>query len=135
MGAVSLDQIRMALQQFSQEHSDIGIIGIFGSYAKNTYNDRSDIDVCVAKKRPLSMEEKIELATKLSLLLKKEVDVLDLHRAHGLILEEALHSSIWLAREPEVFAQILKRMLFDKADFEPYRQRIMDKKRERFLKK
>lgn len=125
----------MLLEQFCLSHSDIRVLGVFGSYAKQTFTDTSDIDICIAKERPLSLEEKINLSTELSLLLKKEIDLLDLTAAHGVILEEALHSAIWIQREPLVFARILKKMLFDKADFQPYYQRMIDKKRERFLKK
>ena len=135
MTTLSLTDISLKLSDYFSSDEKYKLIGIFGSYAKNKTTKNSDIDICVAKDKPLTSEEKIKVSTELSLLLKKEIDLLDLNVAQGLILKEALSSAIWVHKDSVCFAKILKRMLFDQADFQPYYQRMLDKKRERFLKK
>lgn len=126
--------LEKALQTFQQKHLAVGVIGYFGSYAKNTARPDSDVDICIATDRPLAAETKLQYLSELTLLLTKEVDLLDLHSANGVILKEALHTAKWIRKDPATFAQILKRMLFEQADFQPYYQRMLKGKRERFLK-
>lgn len=131
---ISPSELEKALLTFQQKHPEVVVIGYFGSYAKGTARPDSDIDVCVSAQRALPSEIKIQYLNELTLLLKKEVDLLDLQSANGVILKEALHTAKWISKDPLVFAQILKKMLFDQADFQPYYQRILKAKRERFLK-
>lgn len=126
--------LEKVLSSFQQKNPSIAVIGYFGSYAKNNARPDSDVDICIATDRPLASELKIQYIGELTLLLKKEVDLLDLNAANGVILKEALHTAKWINRNPAVFAQILKRMLFDQADFQPYYQRMLKGKRARFLK-
>lgn len=135
MAALSLNDISLKLSDYFSSQEKYKLVGVFGSYAKNKAKPDSDIDICVATDQPLTAEEKIKVSTELSLLLKKEVDLLDLYTSQGVILKEALHSAAWIKKDSTCFAQVLKRMLFDQADFQPYYQRMLDKKRERFLKK
>lgn len=131
---LTAETIELALSSFAQKHPAIKCLGIYGSYAKGTARENSDVDVCLAAERPISTECKIQYINELTLLLKKEVDLLDLQAASGVILKEALHSARWTFREPSVYAQLLKKMMFDQADFQPYYQRILKIKRERFFK-
>lgn len=135
MATLSVDDIILKISEYFSSKENFKVVGIFGSYAKNKANPGSDIDICTAAASPLTSEEKIKTSTDLSLLLKKEVDLLDLNATQGVILKETLHSAIWIRKDSAYFAQVLKRMLFDQADFQPYYQRMLQKKRERFLKK
>lgn len=132
---VPISEIKEKLESYFTRQPDYLVVGIYGSYAKNKTRPDSDIDICVARKTPLTTEEKITLSTELSLLLKKEIDLLDLNSAHGVILTEALHDSIWIRKDVSQFAFLLKKMLLNQADFQPYYERMLEKKRERFLKK
>lgn len=131
---ISVSDLEQSLQTFLQKHPEILLLGYFGSYAKGTARPDSDIDICIATHRNLPAEVKIQYLNELTLLLRKEIDLLDLHSATGVILKEALHTAKWMQKDPLIFAQILKRMLFDQADFQPYYQRMLKGKRERFLK-
>lgn len=135
MATLSVDDIILKLSDYFSSKEHYKLVGFFGSYARNKANSNSDIDICIAAARPLTSEEIIETSTDLSLLLKKEIDLLDLNASQGAILKEALQSTIWIRKDSSYFAQVLKRMLFDQADFQPYYQRMLQKKRERFLKK
>ncbi|WP_347359207.1 nucleotidyltransferase domain-containing protein [Bdellovibrio sp.] len=126
--------LETALQTFLQKHPSVAVLGYFGSYAKGHPRSDSDVDICLAEDRPLSTEKKIQYINELTLLLRKEIDLLDLHTVNGVILKESLHTAKWVHKETAVYAQIMKRMLFDQADFQPYYQRMLKAKRERFLK-
>ena len=68
----------------------------------------------------------------LSLAVKREVDLVDLSTAWGLILRQVLTTgTLALKRSDTAHAMLLKRMLFDQADMEPLRQRIIEKSLER----
>ena len=132
---ISQADLIATLNLFTARHPDLLVLGFFGSYAKGTAKAQSDVDICLAEMHKLSSEKKITLITELSILLKKEVDLIDLQAATGVILKEALHTAVWIKKDSSTFAQILKRMLYDQADFQPYYDRILKAKRERFLKK
>lgn len=131
---ISTEDLVFTLNTFYQKHPEVKVLGYFGSYAKNTAGPQSDVDICLAAEHPLSSEKKIEYANELTLLLKKEVDLLDLKSANGIILKEALVHGKWIVKDTNTYAQVLTKMLFDQADFQPYYQRMLKSKRERFLK-
>ncbi len=53
----------------------VGKIGLFGSYAKGTFDDTSDVDVIVEFDRPIGFKF-IELTEYLERLFNRKVDVL-----------------------------------------------------------
>ena len=103
------------------QHEDIQLAFVFGSAARGTLRPDSDVDVAVLAGGQLSTEARLTLMAELSLALKREVDLVDLHNAWGLILRQVLTTG----------TLALKRMLFDQADMEPLRQRIIEKSLER----
>lgn len=135
MSILDINIITQKLQQFFASKPEVKVVGVYGSYAKGLARADSDIDICIASDRSIDIEIKVALSTELSLLLGKEIDLVDLNSIHGVILKETLKNSIWIIRDTNTSARILKKMLLDEADFEPYRKRILDARRERFLKK
>jgi predicted nucleotidyltransferase len=49
-------------------------IGIFGSFAREDFNENSDIDILVEYEKPMGIEF-IDLANELEILLKRSVDL------------------------------------------------------------
>jgi hypothetical protein len=63
------------------------------------------------------------MATDLGQTLGRDVDLVDLHRAHGAILEEVIvRGDHLIVRDPEVMARLLKRMWYEKEDDARFRQ-------------
>lgn len=113
-------------------HSEIQLAFVFGSAARGTLRPDSDVDVAVLAAGRLSPEARLELMAELSLAVKREVDLIDLSMAWGLILRQVLTTgTLALKRSDTAHAMLLKRMLFDQADMEPLRQRIIEKSLER----
>lgn len=57
------------------------LIYIFGSYAKNSERDNSDIDIAILSEREIDEYKLFLLAQKLADKLKKEVDLVDIKKA------------------------------------------------------
>jgi len=113
-------------------HSEIQLAFVFGSAARGTMRPDSDVDVAVLAVEHLSPESRLELTSELSLALKREIDLVDLSTAWGLILRQVLTTgTLALNRSHTAHAMLLKRMLFDQADMEPLRQKIIEKSLER----
>ena len=113
-------------------HPEIQLAFVFGSAARDALRPESDVDVAVLAGGQLSTESRLALMAELSLALKREVDLVDLHNAWGLILKQILTTgTLALKRSGTAHAALLKRMLLDQADMEPLRQRIIEKSLER----
>ncbi|WP_411329928.1 type VII toxin-antitoxin system MntA family adenylyltransferase antitoxin [Desulfovibrio desulfuricans] len=113
-------------------HPEIQLAFVFGSAARGALRPNSDVDVAVLAASHLSPEARLELMAELSLAVKREVDLVDLSTAWGLILRQVLTTgSLALKRSDTAHAMLLKRMLFDQADMEPLRRRIIEKNLER----
>ena len=114
------------------QHEEIQLAFVFGSAANGTLRPDSDVDVAVLAASRLSPEARLELMAELSLAVKREVDLVDLSTAWGLILRQVLTTgTLALKRSDTAHALLLKRMLFDQADMEPLRQKIIEKSLER----
>ncbi len=113
-------------------HEEIQLAFVFGSAANGKLRPDSDVDVAVLAGKQLSTELRLALMAELSLALKREVDLVDLYGAWGLILRQVLTTgTLVLKRSGTAHAALLKRMLLDQADMEPLRQRIIEKSLER----
>ena len=71
-------------------HEEIQLAFVFGSAANGTLRPDSDVDVAVLAGEQLSTELRLALMAELSLALKREVDLVDLYGAWGLILRQVL---------------------------------------------
>lgn len=107
-------------------HPQIQLGFVFGSAISGTMRNDSDVDIAVLASDPLPLETRLDLITELSLALKREVDVIDLFSAYGLILRQVFTGEVVLKRSSAALAMLMKRMLLDQADMEPMRRRIID---------
>lgn len=112
----------------------VQVVTLFGSALSGRAKPHSDIDVGVAGRTLLSMKQKLILIESLSEATGKEVDLIDLHKVTGVILKEALSGGkVLLKKDPLVLAQLVKKLVFDQADFQPYVRRILRERRAKFL--
>jgi len=107
-----------------QDDLQVGIV--FGSTVSGQMRSDSDIDIAVQGSAPLSFERKMELRAFLSIELGREIDLIDLMTCHGLLLHQILTTgNIVLKRSTASLAHTLTRMLFEQADYEPLRNRLV----------
>ncbi len=124
------------VKRFVEVEPGLKLALIYGSFAHDIATEKSDLDLAIALDHPLNAEERIDISQRLSSLINREVDLVDLNTSHGLILEESLCKGQWLVkRDPELYASLLRRVWFDRSDFFPLRQRIFDQRRKSFEQK
>lgn len=71
-------QIEKRLVKEIKEELQPAFVILFGSFAKETSNNRSDIDIAYFSEKQLSNYERFIFANKLSSLVKREVDLVDI---------------------------------------------------------
>jgi len=73
-------------------------IYIFGSFADETFNEKSDIDIAVIFKNKKTSIEIFKLQEELSLLLKRDVDLIDLKNVNTVFAYEIINSAFILKK-------------------------------------
>lgn len=119
-----------------KNHPNIELAILYGSVAEDKATFESDIDIAVAGQNSLSSDKKMSLINELATASGRSVDLVDLQTTHGTLLKQILTrgSKIYSNNKP-LYANILKRMLFEDADMMPYYYRTIRKQRDRWLSK
>ncbi len=123
-------QIAQQLARYPQ--IKLGIL--FGSVGRGQAHAHSDLDLAVAAVPPLDASEKVTLIEGLAQLAERPVDLVDLQVAGGLVLQEILTKGKRIyCTDTHVHAELIKRMLFNEADFMPYRDRMLAERRKAWI--
>lgn len=94
----------------------------------------SDLDLAVMGNESLTETERFALVRDLALEIGRPVDLVDIRKTHGTLLGEILRNGTPVQRtDLDLFAEVLRRHLFDTADFAPYRDRILTERREAWI--
>ncbi|MEA3221343.1 type VII toxin-antitoxin system MntA family adenylyltransferase antitoxin [Immundisolibacter sp.] len=123
------DRIRQVLMQ----HGDIRLAILFGSLAVGRATPASDLDLAVLMQAPLSAETKMALIGDLSLATGRPVDLIDLRTTGEPVLGQILKHGVRLFGSDSDYAELIKRHLFEEADFMPYRRRILTERRQAWI--
>jgi predicted nucleotidyltransferase len=81
---------------------------LFGSQAKGTATDRSDVDIAVMVARPLDLERRMDLSDALSSALGRQVDIVDLERSSPILMNQVLRDGVLVLDRDHV-----RRLLFE----------------------
>ena len=123
------------IQQILTRHGGIRVAILFGSLAKGRATPESDLDLAVLMDAPLSAETKMVLIDDLAQAIGRPVDLIDLRVAGEPILGQILKHGIRLLGSDTDYAELIKRHLFEEADFMPYRRRILAERRQAWIGK
>lgn len=108
---------------------------LFGSMASGKARPDSDLDVAVLAGTSLTQEEKLALIGELAALSGRPVDLVDLAVAGEPLLGQVLlHGRRLLGSDLE-HARLIRRHVFEQADFVPYRDRILAERRRAWIGK
>ncbi len=116
-----------------RSRSDVRLAILFGSASRDALRPHSDLDLAVAltDDDPGRMSD---LCAALEEVAGRTVDLLNLTGLHGFILKEVLtRGRILERRDPELHALLIRRMLFEEADWLPIKRAAMKEQLERFL--
>ena len=124
------DQIAQKLARYPQ--IKLGIL--FGSVGRRQATPDSDLDLGVAADRPLDTAEKVALIEELAQLTSRPVDLVDLHLVGGALLRQILTKGKRIYNtDSNLQAELIKKMLFNEADFMPYRDRMLKARRKAWI--
>ena len=123
------------IQHVLAQHGGIRLAILFGSLATGRATPESDLDLAVLMDAPLSAETKMALIGDLSQAMGRPVDLIDLRVTGESILGQILKYGVRLLGNDTDYAELIKRHLFDEADFMPYRRRILAERRQVWIGK
>ena len=123
------------IRQILSRQGDIRLAILFGSLAAGDATPQSDLDLAVQMGIPLSSETKMTLIGELSQAIGRPVDLIDLRVAGEPLLGQILKHGVRLFGNDTDYAELLKRHLFEEADFMPYRRRILADRRQAWIGK
>lgn len=115
--------------------SEIELAILYGSAVSDTLQADSDLDIGVAGPSALSAESKSRLIEALALETSRPVDLVDLQTTYGTLLHQILtKGKIIYCSNHTLYAELIKRMLFNQADMMPYYYRILEERRKKWIK-
>jgi predicted nucleotidyltransferase len=114
-------------------HPHVKLAVVFGSLAAGAARPDSDLDLAVADDRPLSADARMALIADLAEHVGRPVDLIDLTRTGEPLLGQILAHGRRILGSDERYADLLRRHLFDEADFAPYRRRILAERRRAWI--
>ena len=106
---------------------------LFGSLAAGRERADSDLDLAVDAGRRLTADEKLTLMTELAERTGRPVDLVDLHAVGEPLLGQILRHGKRLLGSKTCYADLIRRHLFDQADYLPYRTRILAERRRAWI--
>jgi predicted nucleotidyltransferase len=134
MANLKTDALRRVLETLHNQFA-IRLALVFGSVAAGTEDWESDLDIAVDVGRPLTPEEKLTLITQLAQETGRPVDLIDLRTAGEPMLGQILKHGVRLLGSNASYADLIRRHLFESADFLPYRTRILEARRRAWIAK
>ena len=123
------------LTKYFEAQSAVLCAILYGSFATGKNSPQSDVDVGVFCTELLSASEKLRMIEELSLLLAMPIDLTDLRTAHPPLNQEILTKGIYLKlTDLSVKENLVKKMLYEVADFLPLKRKNQITKLKRFVK-
>ena len=122
-----------SLVQYIKEDQNIQLAIVFGSYAKATQMEQSDIDVAIQLAEPMTSKEKLYYIGKLQEHARAEVDLVDLYRVGQPLLSQIMKYGKCIKGCGVQYAEIAVKNVNTSQDFLPAIHYIMKERRKRLL--
>jgi predicted nucleotidyltransferase len=108
---------------------------LFGSLAGGEGRSESDLDLAVDAGRRLTAGEKMALISELAGSTGRPVDLVDIQAIGEPLLGQILQHGKRILGSDTLYANLIRRHLFDQADYLPYRNRILAERRQAWIGK
>ena len=118
-------QVRGVLERFPT----VELALIFGSVANGRQRPDSDLDIAIAAKHRLTVDEKMDIIACLAEATGRPIDLVDLRQAGEPLLGQILTHGWRLMGSDLALAPWITRHVLNQADFVPYRDRILAERR------
>ena len=106
---------------------------LFGSYATGTYTNRSDMDLAIQLRGPMTAAQKVTYLAKLQDCIDVELDLVDLHQVGQPLLSQILKYGQRLKGNFVLYAELAVKNVNTAQDFLPYIKRMLRERRERLV--
>ncbi len=127
------EELKGIVTDYFSQQTDIDTVILFGSFAKNTYTEHSDIDLAVHCANKLDYERLSEIQTELAIITHREIDLADLSKAEGVFLYQIMTTGLKIKINKSVFVRYLVKALCFKEDFLPVIEYSRKEKIRRFV--
>ena len=127
--------IETLIQAALAPHPEIRQAILFGSLATGQGRYDSDVDLAIDAGQPLEIQAKMTLMAELAERTGRPVDLIDLQTIGEPLLGQILKHGKRILGEDGLYAELIKRHVFDEADFMPYYRRILRERRSAWIAK
>jgi len=118
-------QLRLVFSRFPE----IVLVLVFGSAASGKQRVDSDLDIAVAARLALTLEQRIALISALAESTGRSIDLIDLHGVTEPLLGQIVRHGKRVLGSDIAYGDLITRHVFEQADFMPYRTRILTERR------
>ena len=125
--------IEAAIRDAVGSQPAIRLVILFGSLATGRERRDSDLDLAVEAEHALTAAQKADLIAKLATAVGRPVDLVDLYAVGEPLLGQILRHGKRILGSDSDYAALMRRHVFDKADFVPYRERILTARRQTWI--
>ena len=127
--------IENTVTQLLASYPNVRQVILFGSMVSGNANSNSDLDLAIDTGAALSAEDKIQLIEELAVEIGRPIDLIDLHSVGEPLLGQILKEGRRIIGRDEDYAALIRRHVFEQADFVPYITRILKERRQAWLGK
>lgn len=127
--------IEKSLQTALVRHPEIQLAILFGSLATGEERLDSDVDLAIDTGRPFDVASKMLLMAEIAECTGRPVDLVDLRAIGEPLLGQILGHGKRILGKDSAYAELIKRHLFDEADFMPCYRWILRERRNAWIGK
>jgi uncharacterized protein len=117
--------------EYLEKQEAIKLALVYGSVASDQCDENSDIDIAIAGS--VDTNDLLVYRRDLELLCKRDIDLIDLRSAEGIILHRILTRGIRIKNDTELFVLYLKKALYYMEDFYPLQKHVQNTGIRRFI--
>jgi predicted nucleotidyltransferase len=129
-----LGDIEQRIGEVLTRYPAVTLAILFGSLAAGRAHSNSDLDVAVLATTPLTSQARVNMMGDLALAFGRPVDLIDLSRTHCPLLQQVLtRGRLVLCKDRSQYAELIRRMAYEEADFMPYYRRILAVRRKAWI--
>lgn len=116
------EEILHKLSDYFVSRSDVQLAIVFGSYAKGTFSEKSDVDIAVDfdfVDEEQRLDKWLTMRAELELLLQKDIDLIDLKKTDGFFLSQIMAHNIRVKNNKTLYPKYLLESIYFNEDFMP----------------
>ena len=129
-----LGDIEQKVGEVLARYPEVTLAILFGSLAAGRAHPNSDLDLAVLAMTPLTSQARLDMMGNFALVFGRPVDLIDLSRTHCPLLQQVLtRGRLVLCKDRSQYAELIRRMAYEEADFMPYYRRILAVRRKAWI--